>query len=81
MAEEWTSLPVDGLDDDTQIQRSMMMPTGGLRLSQGALGPQQEEGDKNASFTTPTHGQYRSASTAGARRGQSFFPQGTLRLL
>ena len=56
MAEEWTSLPVDGLDDDTQIQRSMLMPAGGLRLSQGALGPQQEQGDKNASFTTPTMG-------------------------
>ena len=78
MAEEWTSLPVDGLDDDTQIQRSLLMPAGWLRLSQGALGPQQEEGDKNASFTTPTHGRYRSASPAGARRGQSSFSQGLL---
>ena len=37
---------------------------------QGGPGPQQEEGDKNASFITPTHGWCRSASPGGARRGE-----------
>ena len=81
-AEEWTSLPGDQLDDQSQIQRGLQMPAGWLRLSQpGSTRSTARGGRQKCKFHHPHHGRYRSASTAGARRGQSFFPQGTLRPL
>lgn len=53
-AEEWTSLPGDGLDDQTQIQRGLQMPAGWLRLSQpGRTGPTARGGRQKRKLHQP----------------------------
>ena len=53
-AEEWTSLPGDQLDDQSQIQRGLQMPAGWLRLSQpGSTGSTARGGRQKCKFHHP----------------------------
>ena len=72
------SLPRDGLDDETQIQRDLQMPAGSLRLSDpGSTGPTARGGRQKGKFHHLHLWAVQVSITSWSQERRVNFPSGT----